>query len=574
MKRHQLPSTCKDSIFLAACVVLSAVFYVANLGFYSDDWALLAKLNSAATCSIADLFSSLYEPWTAMRPAQLLYFVLLYRWFGAQPLGYHLVNLSVLVCMVVFFYLSLRRLYLARAMAVAISLVFAVLPHYSSNRLWFAAFGNTLSMALYFVSLYTALRAVTATNRLRWHNWMFASGLALLISGLCYEVPLPFFLLSAVVIWRLRATLARSNPGQPAIRMRDVTAIFLTVVSVFAVAAFKLSTTVRLGAGDGGVLQSMLGIVRRAFVTGTLPGAYGLNIEQAIRTNFTDFVIGLPALWLRAGSDRLEALTLVPALVTALAVWKYFLTADLWEDGARDSALSRRTSSGLVVLGFGAFWLGYAIFLTNSNLQFTLTGIGNRANIGAAVGVAPILIGMAVGVGGLFRSALHGRHVFAFCLATLCASGVLANNVIAYDWVRAYEQEQAILANIRSNLPVPPTRSTLILDGICSYVGPAIVFDSNWDLRGALRLLYRDFSLNADVVTSRMTLESTGLTTTQYGKMYHYPFDQSLFVYDYESQKVYPLSDFVIARRYFDTRNIRRNRPCPPGLEGLGAAAW
>src|SRR5678815_1374567 len=98
----RMPSTSsrpalRDSLFLAAIVLLSSSLYVARLGFYSDDWSSLDRMSRAGGGSIPDLFRSLHEPQHAMRPGQLLCIATLYSFFGLQPIGYHLANSLIFV---------------------------------------------------------------------------------------------------------------------------------------------------------------------------------------------------------------------------------------------------------------------------------------------------------------------------------------------------------------------------------------------------------------------------------------------------------------------------------------------
>jgi MFS family permease len=60
----------------------------------------------------------------------------LYSLFQLEPLGYHVVNIAVLAATAVLFYLSLRRLGIPRFLTLTIPLVFALLPHYSTDRFW------------------------------------------------------------------------------------------------------------------------------------------------------------------------------------------------------------------------------------------------------------------------------------------------------------------------------------------------------------------------------------------------------------------------------------------------------
>jgi len=573
----RMPSTSsrpalRDSLFLAAIVLLSSSLYVARLGFYSDDWSSLDRMSRAGGGSIPDLFRSLHEPQHAMRPGQLLCIATLYSFFGLQPIGYHLANSLIFVVMAEFLYLALRRLNVSRLLAVSIALVFVLLPHYSANRFWFSTVAHTLSMALYFASLYALLRALNARDGPPFWSWLGASLGALVASGLCYEVPLPLFVVNAGLAWRLGPRLAeKAQAAVSTARARAIIAGGLTIVSIVAIAAFKWQTTVRLGSDE---YRSTLTILRKAWQLNVPPENYGLNIEQALRTGFGDYGVGLPRLVLHGLRDGQPLSTLVLTLIAAVAIGWYLLAlARSSVEATADRATALRRSAALLAGGFGVFWLGYAIFLTNSNVQFTTTGI-DRANIGAAAGVALVLVGAVYGVSSLWSSPNSRSRAFGLMVAILCASSILLNNDLALHWIRAFDLQRSILADIHRQLPSLPPRSTLILDGVCPYIGPAIVFESSWDLRGALRVMYRDSTIEADIATTRMVVAPQELSTEIYSFVYHYPFRDGLQVYDHLRRRAYPLTDAEAARRYFAERPFSPSRDCPPGREGLGAPAW
>ncbi|MDH4135567.1 MAG: hypothetical protein OEW09_02465, partial [Anaerolineae bacterium] len=163
------------------------------------------------------------------------------------------------------------------------------------------------------------------------------------------------------------------------------------------------------------------------------------------------------------------------------------------------------------------------------------------------------------------------RCFFCMVVALLCTSGFLVINTIASFWIAAYRQEQEVLADIRQQFPTLPAGSTLILDGVCPYVGPAIVFERNWDLTGALLMVYRDDSLRADVVTPSLEVTEDGLTKSLYcgAIVNHHPY-KKLFVYHVGRKMTYPLPDAEAARLYFRTFNPDHSNGCPPGREGHG----
>src|SRR5713101_6432791 len=102
----------RDCGLLTLGVLLSVAFYTAQLGFYNDDWAVLATLDLADDHSTAALVSHLMRahPETVARPLEALFWVTSYQLFGLHPLGYHIVNAFALVSNVLLFYACLRGL--------------------------------------------------------------------------------------------------------------------------------------------------------------------------------------------------------------------------------------------------------------------------------------------------------------------------------------------------------------------------------------------------------------------------------------------------------------------------------
>jgi hypothetical protein len=229
--------------------------------------------------------------------------------------------------------------------------------------------------------------------------------------------------------------------------------------------------------------------------------------------------------------------------------------------------------SKLVTWGLIVFVLGYAIFLTNFNVQFSPTGIANRTAVAAAIGVALSQVGAMGWLSTLFRSERWRRRVYCIFVALLSVISFLINNTIALFWSAAYRQDQEILTAIRRNFPKLPTGSVVLLDGTCPYIGPAIVFEASWELRGALQMSYRDQSLRADIVRPDIQVREDGLFTSEYGFEYHYPYDK-LFVYHFGQKKAYQLTDVETARHYFKKVRQDYRKNCPENYEGLGVPVF
>src|SRR6476661_5609849 len=144
-----------DALTLAFIVALSAAPYIARLGFYSDDWSLLASFKAAAVSGRSVIATTL--PNYGVRPVQGVYLALLYEAFGFRPLGYHLVNMAVITASDVLLYLLLLRLHLNRSQAFAAALIFVLMPQLTTVRVWFAAFQIPLSILFALIAMHAQM---------------------------------------------------------------------------------------------------------------------------------------------------------------------------------------------------------------------------------------------------------------------------------------------------------------------------------------------------------------------------------------------------------------------------------
>lgn len=543
----------QDCLFLGFVVVLSLSLYIQDLGFYSDDWSFLGPLSMSKDQSIPGLFRSIYDPWVRMRPVQILYLAGLYWLFGPHPFGYHMANAAVFASGVVFFYLVLREKGEQRVLALVVPMVYALLPHYCTDRFWVAAFQINLSMALYFLSLYSDLRSLQARQARLW-GWKLLGILGLLGSTLAYEVFLPLFFLNPLLAWYRSRQLHGSDQGRRVSRWKSAVLLGSNFPILMAVIVFKAWTTVRL--------EYQSGLKEHAV----------WFLKQAIAVNYGDYGLGLPRVVWRILRDYPDWAVFAVGGVLGLIIFGYLCRV---ASESKAELPGRTGMLGFIVGGFVVFGLGYAIFLITRNAQNSPTGISNRVAIAAAVGVAFSLVGGLGWVSMLLPSGSLRRRFFCMLVALLCTSGFLINNTVAVFWIDAYRQEKEILADIRQRFPTLPHESTLILDGICPYVGPAIVFESNWDLAGALMMIYRDYTLRADVVTPNLEIKEDGLSTLLYGSIEsHYPYGEKLFVYHFGRKMTYQLPDAQAARLYFQTYNPDHGSDCPQGKEGHGVPVF
>lgn len=543
----------RDCSFLSLVVLLSFIVYLQKLGFYSDDWGYIAYYKTSNDQSLLGLFHTLSGSANIKsRPAQALYQALLYWLFTSHPFGYHLVNAFVLLSGIILFYLVLHELHQGRLLALTVPLVYALLPHYSTDRFWYSAFMVSLSMPLYFLSLYADLTVLQTRGISAW-GWKLVSILSLLGSTLSYEVFLPFFLFNPLLIWYRARQLYGSIQSKHLIQSQWIILFGSNLFIWILVLIFKALTASRMSKLEP-VSQSVW---------------FSKLIAKAFIVSYGDYGLALPSLTLKLIHQYPNLLVIVLAGILSLIVFGYVY---LVTNQSKDEMITRVSSLKLLGWSLVIFGMGYAIFFTNRNALITPTGINNRINIAAAVGVALSIVALIVWLSAFFPSAQLRRRCLCILIALFCTSGFIVNNTIASFWIDAYRQQQEILADIRQQFPTLPAESTLILDGICPYAGPAVVFESSWDLAGALIFFYGKRNLYADVVTPNLKIEEDGLASIMYGgaNYTHHPYSEKLFVYHIDSKKIHYLTDAQTARQYFKTSNSDFNNDCPSGREGYG----
>ena len=107
------------------------------------------------------------------------------------------------------------------------------------------------------------------------------------------------------------------------------------------------------------------------------------------------------------------------------------------------------------------------------------------------------------------------RLVVPLLISIGCSVGILINGTLGILWTEAAQAQRSVLAQLRSDVPELPGPTTLLLDGFCPFVGPGPVFESSWDLKGALQILYDNPALSADVIRPNIEIGDTAITTRQ-----------------------------------------------------------
>jgi hypothetical protein len=199
------------ALVVAAVAAIPAAFYVAGLGFYYDDHFFLGIMSTSHDRSVPGLIDALADEdskvW--LRPAMYGGLAILFRFFGTNPLPYHLFVAALVPVCAVLLYLVIDRLRAPGFLALGVPIVFAAAPHYSTDRFWLASYPAPASVALALAGVYSLLRACEVRGR-RLTFWLVGGGLAIVLSVLFYELAVPLLIVVVVALWYRARTGSRS----------------------------------------------------------------------------------------------------------------------------------------------------------------------------------------------------------------------------------------------------------------------------------------------------------------------------------------------------------------------------
>lgn len=542
-----------DAVFLAGIIAASALAYVGRLGFYSDDWAFLSLLHLADDRSLFALIGEQLEATANLhvRPTQVVYQAVLYRLFGLEPLGYHLTNLGVIIAVALLLYAVLRRLQQPRWVAIAVPAVYALSSNYSTDRFWFAAFGYMLTLALWLAALYAGVRAVDGgSHRTAW-GWNLLAVALLTVALLGYEIVLPLLFLN-IVLPEAHARRRRKEGDPPLIGTAGRLGFHCSVIAaataviVYKVVVFQISPT---PAAEG--------------FHESLPFYAARLVSGALLTDFGTHGLGLPhTVWWSAPSAGVAGI-LAGAVVGAVVYFYLRKVARTDPVPWRSMGWARMAAAGVAI-----YALGYGVFTTTRRVQFSGTGMANRVAAAAALGVAITLVGAAGWASTKLPWSRARAPALRACVAGLCLAGVVVCNGLGAYWAQSAQVQHQTLEEMQTSLPHLAAGSTVLLGGVCPYAGPAPIFESPFDLAGALQIAHGDPSIRADIVTDRMAVEPEAVFTSIYGVGFWYAYEENLLLYDASRRRSAALPNESAARRELD---LVENQACPEGRPGMGS---
>jgi len=141
-----------------------------------------------------DLTRALIVEWPEMkaRPVQAFQYALVYELFGKRPLGYHILSSTSFFCSgsaCFMWHCALSPGH--RLISVGTTVLYGLLPQYSTDRVWHPILVANLTMALYFLSLFADLKQLA---RRSWIGpWKVVASASLVLTLLAYDLFSRFF---------------------------------------------------------------------------------------------------------------------------------------------------------------------------------------------------------------------------------------------------------------------------------------------------------------------------------------------------------------------------------------------
>jgi len=492
--------------------------------------------------------------------------------FGFSPDGYHQLNTLLFFSDAILIYLIFKKLRLHRIFYLSVPLIFILLPNYSTIHFWPSVIPNHFCLSLLLISLLFDLKALE-TDFPRLLIWKLISVIGIVVSVLTYELFLPFFYLNLIITAYNYKQLKSYKPelagkGKRINAKKLIYLLLINFLGLKIVLVYKLFftvTSVRMLGNETSLTEHFGWLIINIFRLDYSEYDYGFNIKQSLLTNFVEYGIQLPDKLLQVYNYYPDKIIFVAGLLLAFLIFGYLYNVAKKYDL---KIFSLKTAGKLIIAGLILFFWGYSIFLTNYSIAFSTTGVANRVSIGASIGIAVVWIGVITGISVIIKQEKLRNIFFSLSVTALCVSGFIIINTISSFWIKAYETENKILEEVKKQIPDLQENARFMLDGVCPYNGPAIIFESNWDLAGALKIAYSKKTLKADIITPNLGITEDGFVTSMYGEEYFYPYD--ILIYNHNEKKSYRINNLEDALNYFETARTYYNGGCPEGYEAHG----
>ena len=439
-----------------------AVFgaHIAHGGFVADDWWQHADTRRfRAASGLFEAVRSFHDEVPLRgRPVEAFVTTVLHNALGEGPRPYLVWAVLTWAVAATLVYVLVRQVGLERIHAAAIGSLCVLFPAGDSSRFWSTAsiYGVT---AIFFLS-----GAVIALRGMREHGrravlFHGAADVCFLLSLLTHEVAAVAMLVT-VLLYRLRGSWA-------AARRRWVAD--LATLGVAAGLSFLLGVerTVRPLSEQIDHAKTILREARVLFVTTGVPD----------------------------GPVRVPTLIALGIVAVGLLMWRYLPEADEARGEIRRWLIA--CAAGAVAIG-----VAYAPYVAATDYYSPIpySAPANRVNILATPGFALLFYALAMLASVLLLRGLARWRLWATGVAVVITMGLAVTWVQELNrdrqvWNRATARARTILDSMQATIPSPPPGTTVYMFGTEQRYEDVPIFESSWDLNGAVKLLWDDPTL-------------------------------------------------------------------------------
>ncbi len=440
------------SALLLAAFVCYGGFGIASLGFYHDDWHLLAAMHFAPGGWVSGMRALIaLAPAIVFRPLEIPVFSALYDLFGLSPLPWQAALLAINLACAWTLRSVLRRLGASPAAALLAALIALAHPAKDSTMFWSTSIFISLSLLLFLIAFDQHLGHVHRAGKLS----LLIVACCLLACFTLYDQCLLFF-----PVFLLAPALSKEE------RRRRLHGTLLAgmILAVVILYQFVLAPL-------------MLGV------------AHNKTVQFSLSRGFYVYIAGIGSLF-GAELARSAAAMFWNALRSApvLAVCALASAAVALRPGASPKSADTRR---LAALAAGFYLLGYLPIAFSDYVPTPLNHF-NRINLvpayGAAIAVCALL------------EYLRRRAALA-AGALLAAFLVISHAGAASVWAESYRRQLALRDKILAQIGNWPRDSVLFLYLKEDFVaGKAPVFLAHYDSTAAVRLWTGDRERRADVL--------------------------------------------------------------------------
>jgi len=528
------PTWMAHFIVLIALILCQLIWFgpiIRKIGFYLDDWSTFADLYAGQQNWQSLLQISLRDPRIITRPIESIVYVGSWLAFHDQPFWHHLLNCFFEVMTAFVLYLVLCRLSGNRALAFIASLLMLVYPSHDATHYWVTTNTITLSLAMYLLSLWQAVKAVQDEKR----TCFLYSNLAFLASLLTYEAFLPLISITGICLLFLYRKKYRWGDSW----LKSVIALAPSLVGVLAIYYYqRVYLLEHLNKGFHHTLKfslpHMFDVIQAGFSQTILPYAMSVFLLRA-QESFCELNV-------------FKCCTL--ALLAAIVALTLFLISDDQNNLFHPYAF--------IGLGLTIMICSYAVFAASPEYSPVIDSIMNRINIGASVGSAMILSGL---VGLLTGKQMKSRKATSILLTAMVSPliifFILADWGWSIPWFRSWTFQKYIVSVVKNNKERFKNCDVVILANCKRYVMWSPLFDGSWDFQSMLRMYLGAPHINATVVSDRLTITKNIVKDVSCGYLCaEYPFKRLMIFIPNPKQwiKIDSASEFIEAIQLHDRR--------------------